>query len=110
MSDRCRSKMSALLLIKILSEESTLICSHNILSKVHACSSHSIRSEPSVTPMEVACQAPLSMRFPRQEYWNGLPFPPPGDLQDPGVEPKSPGSPVLAGRFFTTEPWEPHPS
>ena len=32
-----------------------------------------------------ACQAPLSMEFPRQEYWNGLPFPPPGDLPDPGI-------------------------
>ena len=44
------------------------------------------------------------MEFPRQEYWSGLPFPPPGDLLDPGVEPTSPGSPALAGRFFTTEP------
>jgi len=48
--------------------------------------------------------APLSMGFPRQEYWNGLPFPPPGDLPNPGTEPASPVSPALAGRFFTTEP------
>ena len=47
------------------------------------------------------CQAPLSMGFPRQEYWSGLPFPLLGDLPDPGVEP---ASPVLAGRFFTTDP------
>ena len=33
----------------------------------------------------VACQDPLSMEFSRQEYWNGLPFPPPGDLSDPGI-------------------------
>ena len=46
-------------------------------------------------------QAPLSMGFPRQEYWSGLPFPSPGDLRDPGIEPKSP---ALAGKFFTT--WE----
>ena len=46
-------------------------------------------------------QAPQSMGFPRQEYWSGLPFPSPGDLRDPGIEPKSPAS---AGKFFTT--WE----
>ena len=45
-------------------------------------------------------QVPLSVRFPRQEYWSGLPFPPPGHLPDPGIEPTAP---VLAGRFFTTE-------
>ena len=41
-------------------------------------------------PWTVAHQAPLSMGFPRQEYWSGLPFPPPGDLPDPGIEPASP--------------------
>ena len=51
----------------------------------------------------VAHQAPLFTGFSRQEYWSGLPFPSPGDLPDPGVEPKSPASLVLAGRFFTTE-------
>ena len=44
------------------------------------------------------------MEFPRQEYWSGLPFPFPGDLPDPGIEPMSPVSPALAGGFFTTEP------
>ena len=53
------------------------------------------------TPWAVACQAPLSMGFPRQEYWSGLPFPFPGDLSDPGMEPPSP---ALAGGFFTTKP------
>ena len=48
-----------------------------------------------------AHQAPLSMEFPRQEYWSRLPFPPPEDLPDPGIEPTSP---ALAGTFFTTEP------
>ena len=38
----------------------------------------------------VACQAPLSMEFFRQEYWNGLPYPPPGDLLEPGTEPQTP--------------------
>ena len=42
---------------------------------------------------------------PSQNNWSGLPFPPPGDLPDPGIEPSSPLSPALAGRFFSTEPW-----
>ena len=50
-------------------------------------------------PMD--CQAPLSMGFSRQEYWSGLPFPPPGDLLDSGIELVSP---ALTGGFFTTEP------
>ena len=54
-----------------------------------------------VTPWAVARQAPLSMGFPRQQYWSGLPFPSPGDLPDPGIKP---GYPALAGRFFTSEP------
>ena len=49
----------------------------------------------------VACQAPLSMGFSKQEYWSGLPCPPPGDLPDPGIEPASPAAPILAGGFFT---------
>ena len=57
-----------------------------------------------VTPWTVVHQAPWSMGFPRQEYWSGLPFPSPGDLPDPGIEPMSP---ALAGRFFTTSAtWE----
>ena len=43
----------------------------------------------SATPWTVACQAPLSMGFSRQEYWSGLPFPSPGDLPEPGIEPRS---------------------
>ena len=52
----------------------------------------------------IARQAPLSMGFSRQEYWSGLPCPPPEDLPHPEMEPMSPASPALAGRFFTTEP------
>ena len=48
----------------------------------------------------VARQAPLSMGFSRQEYWSGLPCPPPGDLPNLGTEPGSPVSPALADRFF----------
>ena len=44
----------------------------------------------SATPWAVAHQTPLSMGFPRQEYWSGLPFPYPGDLPNPGIEPRSP--------------------
>ena len=58
----------------------------------------------SVTPWIVTHQAPLSMEFSRQEYWSTLPFPSPGDLPDPGIEPASLGSLSLAGRFCTT--WE----
>ena len=53
------------------------------------------------TQWTVTCQTPLSMEFSRQEYYSGLPFPSPGDLPDPGVEPTSFTSPALAGRFFT---------
>ena len=55
-----------------------------------------------VTPWAVACQAPLSMGFSRQEYWSGLPFPSPGDLPDPGIEP---GSPALQADSLPTELW-----
>ena len=54
-----------------------------------------------VTSWTVTHQAPLSIGFPRQEYWSGLSFPPSEDLSDPGFEPTSPTS---AGGFFTTEP------
>ena len=55
-----------------------------------------------VIPWTVARQAPLSMGFSRQEYWSGVPCLPPGDLSNPGIEPISLMSPVLAGGFFTT--------
>ena len=51
-----------------------------------------------MTPWTVAWQAPLSLGFPRQEYWKGMPFPSPADLPNPGIEPVSP---ALAGKFFT---------
>ena len=65
----------------------------------------------------IASLAPLSMGFSRQEYWSGLPFPPARHLPDPGIEPASPVSPALGGRFFTTSatwealstsPWRPN--
>ena len=63
-----------------------------------------------VAPWTVVHQAPLCMGFPRQEYWSRLPFPTPGDLPDPGIEPWSLVSPALAGKFFTAElPRNPSP-
>ena len=53
------------------------------------------------TPWTVAYQAPQSMGFSRQEYWSGLPFPSPGDLLDPGIEP---GSPALQADTLPSEP------
>ena len=53
-----------------------------------------------VTPWTIAHQTTLSMRFFRQEYWSGLPFPSPGDLPNPGIEP---GSPALQADSFPTE-------
>ena len=52
-------------------------------------------------PWTVACQAPLSMGFSRQEYWSGMPCPTPGHLPNPGIEPASLMSPELSDRFFT---------
>ena len=60
-----------------------------------------------VTPWTVACQAPLSMGFSRQECWSGLQCPFPEDLPNPGIKPASLMSPALAGGFFTTSAtWE----
>ena len=57
----------------------------------------------------VACQAPLSVGFSRQEYWSGLPCPTPGYLPDPGIKPKSLMSPAWADRFFAiSTAWETH--
>ena len=63
---------------------------------MHACMlSHFSRVQLCATPWTVAPQAPLSMEFSRQEYWSGLPCPPPGHLPDPGIEPTSTASPAL---------------
>ena len=60
-----------------------------------------------VTPWTVACLAPLSMGFSRQEYWSALPFPSPGDLLNPKIESASLMSPIYTGKFLTTSTtWE----
>ena len=64
---------------------------------------HSVVSN-SATLWSVACQAPLSKGFFRQEYWSKLPSPTPGDLLNPGIKPTSLVSLTQAGRFFTTVP------
>ena len=62
-----------------------------------------------MTLWTVACQTPLSMGFSRQDYWSGLPFPPPGDLSNLGIKPASLMFPVLAGRFFSASTtWKAH--
>ena len=58
-----------------------------------------------VTLWSAACQGPLSTGFFRQEYWSGLPFPPPGDLPDPGIESVFPASPVLQADSLLGKPW-----
>ena len=67
----------------------------------HSCCVLCSAVSTSVTPWTVARQAPLPMRFSRQEYWSGLPVRPP---HNPGIEPACPVSPALAAGFFTTEP------
>ena len=77
-----------------------------LISDVCVCS-HFSHVRPFATLWIVTHQAPLSMRFSRQEYSSRLPCPPLGDLPDPGVKPRSLMSPALAGRFFTTSAtWE----
>ena len=67
------------------------------------------RVQLSVTPWTVAHQAPLPMGFSRQEYRSGLPFPPSGDLPDPGIQPTSSVSPALqAGSLPTKTSGKPH--
>ena len=70
---------------------------------VHVCMCVLSHVQLFVTPWTVAGQTPLSVNFP-QGYWSGLPFPPPGDLPNPGTGPPSSGSPASAGIFFTTAP------
>ena len=69
---------------------------------IYVCAGSVVSS--SVTPWTGSCQAPPSTEFSRQEYWSGLPFPPPRDLRDPEIEPGSPLSPALQADSFTTEP------
>ena len=67
-----------------------------MLEMKHVCMlSHFCRVQLFAILRTVAHQASLSVVFPRQEYWSGLPFPPPGDLPDPGIKPVPPAAPAL---------------
>ena len=91
----------------VLTQERGDIC---ILMCVHAfVLITSIMSDSFAILWTVAHQAPLSMGFSRQEHWNGLPCPPPGDLPNSEIEPTSYMSPALSDGFFTTSAaWEVH--
>ena len=80
------------------------------LRKHHMCMlSHFSHVQLFVTPWTVVPQIALSMEFSRQQYWSGLPSPPPGDHSDPEIEPVSLMPPALAGGFFNTSTtWEAH--
>ena len=81
------------------------VCVHaRMRASVCACTRTLSHVQLFVTPWTVAHQARLSMEVSRQESWSGLPFPPPGHLPDPGMEPVPLASPTLAGRFITTLP------
>ena len=83
--------------------------SHILGSMVHACMLSRLVMYNFLQPHELQPhQALQSMEFSRQEYWSGLPFPPPGNLHNPGIQLTSPASLALAGRFFATaEPGKP---
>ena len=73
---------------------------HLVLIRVPCCARSFSRVQLFATAWTVAHQAPLSMGFPSQEYWSGLPFPSPGALPNPGIEP---GSPALQADSLPTE-------
>ena len=76
-------------------------CGHLLLDLIKNNGGLVTKSCPTlVTPWTVSCQDPLSMGLSRQEYWNGVPFPSPGNLPDPGTEP---GSPALQADSLSTE-------
>ena len=74
------------------------------MKKPKMCTGHvcSVLSNLFVNPWTVAHQVPLSIGFPRQEYWNEFPLPTPGDLANPGIIATSPAFTASADRFFTT--------
>ena len=90
-------KVISLQLIKKIKEKKVCVC-----ARTHMCALTHVQLF--ATPWTVANQAPLSIGFPRQEYWSGSPFPTPRDLPDPEMEPTSLSAPALAGGFFTTVP------
>ena len=110
----CRGIILGLHLLRIC-DQLYYFCSNYLLALKSFCICMHAQSFSCVqlfaTSWTVVCQAPLSMGFSRQENWSEMPFPPPRDLPNPGIEPKSPEFSAVAGRFFTTEPLgkPPHP-
>ena len=84
------------------------MCTDNCIKSIDVYSEVKVLMSDLVTPWTVACQAPWSMGFSRQEYWRGLPFPASGRLPSPGIKPRALRSPALAGGFFTTVPGKPN--
>ena len=102
---RFYSSVNLLLLLKYFPSEDSTECSWCVNAHFCLCVLSCVRLF--VAPWIVALQAHLSMEFSRQQYWSGLPFPPPEDLPNPGIEPVSLASPALADKFFTTSTtWE----
>ena len=99
---QCHKEQDVTFFILILLESCNFFIVDFFLSLYARVLSHFSRVRLFATLWNVTCQALLSMGFSRQEYWSGLPFPPPGDLPDLGIEPMSLISPALAGGFFTT--------
>ena len=100
-------RMDWLDLLAVQGPLKNLLQHHSSKASVLQCSTESLKVNLLscvrlvTTPWTVAHQAPPSMGFSRQEYWSGLPFPSPGDLPDPGIEPRSPTSQADA---LTSEP------
>ena len=96
------------LLLLLWTHEEFHIRTFKILRKLTHCMCACVLSHVSVTPGTVAHQAPLSMGFSRQEYWSGLPCPPPGDPPHPGMDRVSPA--LAAGFFTASATWEAQPT
>ena len=86
------------IILQLKENNSKKVCAVNLILCSHVC----MLSHALCNPWTVALQAPLSMGFSRQEYWNRLPCPPSDDLPNSGIEPVTLMSPALASRFFTT--------
>ena len=90
---------------KIINYSCVLVCvCVCVCVRAHVCVYACACAQLCPTLCDTMDSASLPMEFSRQEYWSGLPFPPPGDLPSPGMEPASLVSPALVGRFFTTVP------
>ena len=103
---RCNQREKILLVISQRLSPFSPVYTHSFFAKschslLDECVNCSVVSQLLVTPWLGAHQAPLSMEVSMQEYWNGLPFPSPGDLPDPGIEP---GTPALWTDSLPSEP------